>query len=249
MRFFFLAMILGGVLVVGVFGFRGHKFSGTPVEVFPDMDRQSRVNAQSRASFFADGVGTRSPVAGTLPMGYAIPAEAVADGQAVDDGFSLPDSYFNSGLIGEYYGDGLPEEIVDHETLLARGEERYGIYCAICHGATGDGEGVVANFGMMRPVANLHQPQFSDPTNPQFRPDGELFEIITKGRGRMGAYGGAIRAGDRWAIIAYLRALQGAAKSAAPETPAAEPEAPAAPETPASEPDAAAADTAEPASN
>ena len=102
---------------------------------------------------------------------------------------------------------------------------------------------MVANFGLMRPVANLHQPQFADPTNPQYRPDGEIFEVITKGRARMGAYGGAIRAGDRWAIIAYLRALQAAGKNAAPETPAA------VPETPVAEPDASAADTPVPASN
>ena len=175
-------------------------------------------------------------------MGYSVPAEAVTDGQAIADGFNVPDSYFNSGLIGEYYGDGLPEEIVDHEALLARGEQRYGIFCAICHGATGDGEGVIANYGLMRPVANLHQPQFADPTNPQFRPDGEVFEVITKGRGRMGAYGGAIPAGDRWAIIAYLRALQDAGKNAASE-------AAATPEPPVAEPDAAAADTPAPASN
>lgn len=219
MRFFFLAMILGGLLVVGIFGFRGHKFSGTPIEVFPDMDRQARINAQSRSDFFADGVGTRAAVAGTLPMGYSIPVAAVADGAAIIDGFSMPDSYFNSGRIGEYYGDGMPEEIVDHKALLARGQQRFGIYCALCHGDSGDGEGVIANFGNMRPIANLHQPQFVDPTNPQYRPDGEIFEIITIGRGRMGAHGGAVPAADRWAIIAYLRALQAAAASAPDSAP------------------------------
>ena len=58
-------------------------------------------------------------------------------------------------------------------------------------------------------------PQFADPSNPQYRPDGEMFEIITMGRARMGAYGGAIPAADRWAIIAYVRALQNATKEAA----------------------------------
>ena len=219
MRFFFLAVILGGILIGGMFGKRGHKFSGTPVEVFPDMDRQPRVNAQSPASFFANGVGTRTPVEGTLPIGYSIPAQPVADGEAIAIGFSIPDSYFNSGLIGEYYGEGMPEEVVVDDALLERGQERYGIYCAICHGATADGEGVVANFGNMRPVANLHQPQFVDPEHPQYRPDGEIFEVITKGRGRMGAYGGAIPAADRWAIIAYVRVLQAAQANAASTPP------------------------------
>jgi len=215
MRFFFLAVLLAAALVVGMFGFRGHKFSGTPVELFPDMDRQAKVGPQSDALFFSDGVGARLPVAGTLPVGYSIPDEPVVDGAAIIDGFSLPDSYFNSGRIGEYFGDGLPEELTVDSALLARGMQRYGIYCAICHGDSGDGEGVLANFGNMRPIANLHQPQFTDATRADYRPDGEVFEVITNGRARMGAYGSAIPAADRWAIIAYLRALQAAQKTAA----------------------------------
>ncbi|MCP4849109.1 MAG: cytochrome c [Verrucomicrobiaceae bacterium] len=215
MRYLFLAMILAACLVVGMFGFRGHKFSDTPVELFPDMDRQGRVNAQSKSAFFADGAGSRIPVAGVLPMGFSIPENPVEDGDPILDGFTLPGSYFNSGRIGEYYGDGMPEELQVDQALLARGRARFGIYCAICHGASGDGEGTLANFGNMRPIANLHMPQFSDPANPQYRPDGELFEVITIGRARMGAYGSAIPAADRWAIIAYVRALQDAVKKAA----------------------------------
>ena len=214
MRYLFLVMILGAILVVGMFGFRGHKFSDTPVEIFPDMDRQDRVNAQSKSDFFADGVGAREPVAGVLPMGFSIPENPVQDGDPILDGFSLPGSYFNSGRVGEHYGDGMPDGLIVDEALLSRGQERFGIYCAICHGASGDGEGTLANFGNMRPVANLHMPQFADPSDPQYRPDGEMFEIITMGRARMGAYGGAIPAADRWAIIAYVRALQNATKEA-----------------------------------
>ena len=214
MRYLFLVMILGAILVVGMFGFRGHKFSDTPVEIFPDMDRQDRVNAQSKSDFFADGVGAREPVAGVLPMGFSVPENPVQDGDPIIDGFSLPGSYFNSGRIGEHYGDGMPDGLIVDGALLSRGQERFGIYCAICHGASGDGEGTLANFGNMRPVANLHMPQFADPSNPQYRPDGEMFEIITMGRARMGAYGGAIPAADRWAIIAYVRALQNATKEA-----------------------------------
>ena len=214
MRYLFLVMILGAILVVGMFGFRGHKFSDTPVEIFPDMDRQDRVNAQSKSDFFADGVGAREPVAGVLPMGFSVPENPVQDGDPILDGFSLPGSYFNSGRIGEHYGDGMPDGLIVDEALLSRGQQRFGIYCAICHGASGDGEGTLANFGNMRPVANLHMPQFADPSNPQYRPDGEMFEIITMGRARMGAYGSAIPAADRWAIIAYVRALQNATKEA-----------------------------------
>ncbi len=227
MHYFFLALILAAALVIGAAGLRGRVFKSTPVEVFADMDRQAKVGPQAAAAFFADGNGARPQVVGTLPMGFDVPAEPVADGAAMPDGFSLPDSYFNSGLFGEFYGDGLPEEITVDASLLARGKDRFGIYCAICHGESGDGNGVVAQFGTMRPVANLHEARFADASNPEFRPNGELFEIITKGRGRMSGYGSVLPASDRWAIIAHLRALQAAqaAGSAAP-TEAVEPGAP-----------------------
>ena len=106
MRYIFLATILGGVLILGMFGLRGHKFNETPVEIFPDMDRQDRVNAQSRSDFFADGVGSRTPVNGTVPVGFSVPEVAANVGDAIVDGFSLKGNYFNSGQIGDYYGDG-----------------------------------------------------------------------------------------------------------------------------------------------
>ena len=78
MRYIFLAIILSGVLILGMFGLRGHKFNETPVEIFPDMDRQDRINAQSRSDFFADGVGSRKPVNGTVPIGFSVPEDAAA---------------------------------------------------------------------------------------------------------------------------------------------------------------------------
>ena len=89
MRYLFLALILAGLLVVGMFGSRGHKFNETPVEVFNDMDRQARVNSQTLSDFFADGLGARKPVEGTFPIGFSIPDKPFEDGDAVEDGFSL----------------------------------------------------------------------------------------------------------------------------------------------------------------
>lgn len=210
MRYLILATILAGLLIVGMFGSRGHKFSETPVEIFNDMDRQARVNAQSSSDFFADGLGPRKTVEGTFPIGFSIPDKAFGDGDAVVDGFSLPGTYFNSGQIGDYYGDGMPKEIKLDKEFIDRGKQRYGIYCAVCHADSGDGNGVVRPFGNggQIPIANLHEARFADPKNPDYRSDGEMFSVITKGRGLMGGYGGAIPAKDRWAIIAYLRALQ-----------------------------------------
>ena len=89
MRYIFLATILSGLLILGMFGLRGHKFNETPVEIFPDMDRQDRINAQSRSDFFADGIGSRKPVNGTVPIGFSIPEVAANEGDAILDGCSL----------------------------------------------------------------------------------------------------------------------------------------------------------------
>ena len=86
--------------------------------------------------------------------------------------------------------------------LLARGQQRFNIYCAPCHGQTGDGNGITKKIGAMAVVANLHDKRIVEMT------DGELFYVVTNGRNLMGAYGPNVPVEDRWAIIAYLRALQ-----------------------------------------
>ena len=101
----------------------------------------------------------------------------------------------------------MPDQLTVDEEFLASGEKNFGIYCAICHGATGNGNGVVRQY-MTLLVANLHEARFADPSSPEFRPDGELFEVISICRGQMGPYGMSIPVKERWAIVAYLRALQ-----------------------------------------
>jgi hypothetical protein len=76
LRGFFLIFLLTGVAIVAVFGLRGQKSTGSPIEVFPDMVRQPKVRAQAPLGFFADGRGARVPVAGTVPMGYEMPQAA-----------------------------------------------------------------------------------------------------------------------------------------------------------------------------
>ena len=72
MRYFFFAYLLSIVLVIGFAGFRGDKFTYTPIEIFNDMDKQAKVKAQSSKAFFSDGAGARKPVVGTVPMGLSI---------------------------------------------------------------------------------------------------------------------------------------------------------------------------------
>lgn len=221
MRYIFLAYIFAAIILVSIFKFRGHTFTEPPAEIFNDMDRQERVNFQSESDFFADGLGTRPPVHGTVPVGFVLGEKlASAGGAAPEFGFSFPGdtSYYNSGRMGDYWGSGLPEEVRGEngevsEEFIKRGRERYNISCAICHGESGNGQGVVSKYGLAN-IANFYAPQFSDPANEMFRNDGNIFNTITNGMGLMSGYGADVTVRDRWAIIAYIRTLQASAAKA-----------------------------------
>lgn len=206
MKYFFLLYAIVGITVVGVFKYRGHSFSEPPIRLLPDMDDQDVLKAQKQDAFFADGQGARQPVANTAPLGFQ------ADGANELGGipeyeFSGGTGYYFTGHVGDFFGTGMPEELKLTEesavALLKRGEERYNIYCSACHGVSGNGAGITARFGVPG-IANLT----GTPYAATAYPDGRLFEVITKGKGNMSGYGYNIPVRDRWAIIAYIRALQ-----------------------------------------
>ena len=223
MKYFFLSYIFAAAIIVSAFGFRGSKSELPPLEIIPDMDNQAKIKYQASSDFFADGRGARLPVKGTLPMGFESPAIPAAD--AVDNPKAKPArvaftsglDYYNTGKFGDFYGDGLPKEItgdpvVYNEAFLKRGEQRFGIHCAICHGASANGKGVTSKYGILT-AFNFQQPGNMDPANAAaYRADGAIFDVITNGKGLMGSYGGNITLRDRWAIVAYIRSLQLAAK-------------------------------------
>ncbi len=204
MRYFFIGYLLLIVTVVTVAGFRGSKSARSPMQFLNDMDAQAKATAQSSSDFFADGQSARYRVPGTVPMGLQVPTIAASDGGTQSlDGFALTDDYLNTGKMGEYYGHGIPEEVTIDQALLERGAEKYGIYCSICHGASGNGMGVISKYGLV--PANLIIPPISDPAS---RPDGAYYDVIVNGKGTMGGYGANLTLKDRWAIVAYLRVLQ-----------------------------------------
>lgn len=212
MRYFFLAYALVALMVVGILGFRGQKFTKPPIRVFPDMDEQDKLRAQKPSNFFADGQGARQPVANTAPRGFH--PEGISNlGGIPEYEFGGQTGYYFTGQVGDFYGTGMPEELKLDQTeaaaLLKRGKERFGIYCAVCHGASGNGLGITSNYKVPG-IANLQLPTFGSDAYP----DGRLFNTITNGKGMMSGYGYNIPVRDRWAIVAYVRALQ-AAKSAA----------------------------------
>ena len=212
MKYFFLVLAGLITLTFGVFGLRGAKSSKTPIEIFPDMDRMDFVKSQKPNDFFHDGQGARLPVPGTVP-------HSSDDGVfPVEFGEGRTGHYY-TGAINDYFASGLPleelglvgdEGATDMQALLRRGQDRYAVFCAICHGAPGDGTGTVSNY-MAAKIANLHEPRFASGEYP----DGKLYHVITYGQGLMSGYGASIPVRDLWAIVAYVRALQDAKKAPA----------------------------------
>lgn len=200
LKYFFIVYAILGMAVLALFGIPGTKFERPPFRVFPDMDDQDKIKGQKPSQFFEDGKGSRLPVVGTVPMSGDDGVFSVEFGEGRT-------GYYYTGLTDGYYGTGMPEELEltaeTVESFLARGEDRYGIFCAICHGESGDGAGTVSKLGL-NGVRNLHEGGFQAANYP----DGLLYHVITDGKGQMGAYGMNIPVQDRWAIVAYVRAMQ-----------------------------------------
>jgi mono/diheme cytochrome c family protein len=173
------------------------------VHIVQDMDNQPKFRAQRVNPMFADGRAQRPPVAGT-----------VARGQARDD------DHFHRGLVDGAFATGFPEASPLTSALLARGRERFDIYCSPCHGLAGYGDGIVGKRadrlqeGTWVPPSNLHDAQVVA------RADGHLFNTIANGIRTMPAYGTMISERDRWAIVSYVRALQRAQAATIADVPA-----------------------------
>ena len=200
MRYFFIIYALLAVLVVSIGGFRGDKFKSPPLRIFPDMDEQDRIDPQQASDFFSDGLGARQPVAATVPQGLK-PAD-LADTST--KALASYNSYYHTGMYNEeVLGTGLPvkELGLTEETLPAfikRGSVAFNANCSGCHGISGNGKGVVASYGV---------PGVFDLVSSTL-PDGGIYDVIVNGRGNMAAFGYQVDLNDRWAIVAYLRALQ-----------------------------------------
>ena len=195
MRYFLALFALCVAATVGLLGFRGSHFRKPPVYIFPDMEWQLKLRPQKPNGFFTNGISSQLPVAGTIPRGTIIQTIAGAV-------YSYEDAPVNTGRI-----TGTTNFVEDNPlhvtaTLLKRGQQRYTINCSPCHGQLADGNGITKKIGAMLVMANLHDKRIVEMT------DGELFYVISNGRNNMGAYGPNVTVEDRWAIIAYLRALQ-----------------------------------------
>jgi mono/diheme cytochrome c family protein len=195
MRYFFFAFLVVLVSAVAILGFRGEKTERRPFEIFNDMDHQAKFKSQSESRFFADGRADRPSVPGTIPSNV-----------------NVEDSYLTTGTINGTYGDGIPLPV--DAKLLKRGQERFQINCAVCHGANGAGNGIVSEYGFGG-IANYHTDLIRN------MPDGQIYRTIVHGKGLM--YGlPHITVEDRWAIVAYVRALQRSQKGTLADVPESE---------------------------
>lgn len=167
-----------------------------PIQVFPDMDKQPKYKAQAASPYFADGRTSRKPPTGTVARGALHEDEAVFTGKQNGQEVAV-----------------IPVPI--DEALMLRGQERFNINCAPCHSRVGDGQGIVRLRGANQLLpANLTEQRLLSVT------DGYLFNVITNGKNTMQALGQNIPAADRWAIVAYVRALQRAHNAKLEDVPA-----------------------------
>jgi mono/diheme cytochrome c family protein len=159
------------------------------------MEWQLKLRPQKASGFFANGRTSQFHVPGTIPR--SAPIQTVS---GVVYGYE--DAPINTGLITGTTNFVENIQMPITAALLKRGQQRFTINCAPCHGQLADGNGITKKIGAMAVVANLHDARIVKMT------DGELFYVITNGRNLMGAYGANVTVEDRWAIVAYLRALQ-----------------------------------------
>ena len=193
-------LILGGLALIPlglIAKARVSTSTSTRIHIIQDMDNQPRYKAQQENPVFADGRAMRPLIPNTVARGEL-----------------REDDHFYRGLdaAGEWAAT-FPSQVEVSEALFARGQERYGIYCAPCHGHSGYGNGAVARRAEQLKLMGRQGMEWVAPTNYhddalRQKAPGYLFHVITNGVRNMSGYASQIGVADRWAIVAYLKALQ-----------------------------------------
>lgn len=190
MRNVYLVTAFLVVLTVSVLGLRGTKFTHPPMDVFPEpffpgMKYQPKVRNQGPSDFFADGRADRPIPAGTVSRDPLRNDDELYQGKAADGSWLR----------------GFPSALTVDNKMMARGKDRFTIYCQPCHGSVGDGNGITKQYGMGA------TPTYHDDRLRQIA-EGEIFNTITHGKGNMLSYADKLLPEDRWAVILFVRALQ-----------------------------------------
>ena len=197
MRNVYLVTAFVCVLIFSIFGLRGTKFTSPPIDVFPEwafpgMKYQPKFRPQSSSQFFADGRADRMPVEHTVQRGMLREDDHLYRGKNAAGAFAT----------------GFPAALTVDVKFIERGRDRYAIYCTPCHGTLGDGNGITKRYGMGA-TPTYHDPRL------RAMAEGEIYNTITNGKNTMLPYADKLAPEDRWAVIAYVRALQRAQQGAA----------------------------------
>jgi mono/diheme cytochrome c family protein len=147
-----------------------------------NMDEQPKVKALESSTFFKDGRGSRTLVEDTMPRGGL-----------------KPNTVLFTGKSGSQFSNQFPVPVT--EDMLKRGQERYNIFCSVCHDKTGSGNGMIVQRGFKRPTS-FHDERLRN------SPAGYFVNVMTNGFGVMFPYNDKLSVQDRWAVAAYIRALQ-----------------------------------------
>jgi mono/diheme cytochrome c family protein len=147
-----------------------------------DMHDAPRYEPLEASAFFANGAASRTLVANTVPRG-----------------FLREDELLYTGKVSGQFADTFPMAVT--ADVMARGQERYNVFCSPCHGRTGVGNGMIVQRGFRQPPS-YHEQRLRE------APAGYFFDVMTNGFGAMQDYAAQVPVADRWAIAAYIRALQ-----------------------------------------
>ena len=172
-----------------LFGCQGMPSKKPPIHLNPNMDDVERYDAQEKQYFYEkDDRTKRNPIEGTVPYGFY-----------KDDN---PEFYLGKNSEGEYL-DKVSEILDIDENFINRGQERFNIYCSVCHGYSGVGNGLVAQNDEYNVIVTSILSETLDDKS-----DGYFYDIISNGKNNMKGYSGQINEEDRWAIVTYIRALR-----------------------------------------
>ena len=204
--------------MISFLGFQGKKSKDTPVYVFDDMDYQNKYKAQGENALFADGRDARPPVAGTVARGNGLEPTKV-----FSEDFQRAESQNPSFVSGKdakgAFLVGFPEKSLGFtnaklndykvsQSTLEVGRVKFQIYCAVCHGQAADGNGImkvrsaIEGDAAIVTIASLQSPII------RAYPNGQIYDVITNGKNTMMGYGDKLSPEERWAVVAYVRALQ-----------------------------------------
>lgn len=169
-----------------------------------DMQDQPRYKVYKKSDWFADNRASRELPEGTVARGLLRDDKALYTGKK--EGVTNVQAQTTTDASGNTVVTSFPDAVEEFpvpvtKELVDRGQERYNIYCIVCHGPTGNGDGMIVRRGFSKP------PTYND-DRLRNAPVGHFYDVITNGWGRMNSYASQIPVADRWAIVAYIRALQ-----------------------------------------